>query len=268
MTQRQFKTGINRSKTQDARAKLTQGNRKKRRAVTVAKKRQPKFGNVRTGGFVGMNKKFVDSANTGTALTAPTDASGGEIDATYIVVAEVMGQLVGVGAGAGENLRVGSDITLLSLQIKGVVTCVAQTDQTAGDPPTHVFLAVVLDTQTNGAQLNSEDVFQNTSGVAVLAASPVRDMEHSKRFKVLKTWEMVFDHNTMTYDGTNIETNGMLQTFDCYIPLDIRQQYITNTNSQAVASVSDNSLHLIGYCSSTTLAPTVAYNCRARFVDA
>ena len=36
--------------------------------------------NVRTAGFLGIERKFYDTALTATALTASTDASGGEVD--------------------------------------------------------------------------------------------------------------------------------------------------------------------------------------------
>lgn len=42
---------------------------------------------------------------------------------------------------------------------------------------------------------------------------------------------------------------------------------VTFTNTTAdVANVADNSLHLIGFCTSTNFGPTLSYNSRMRFV--
>lgn len=247
-------------------AGLKQGGRsyrKRRRVTTAPKKAVPKY-NRRTGGYVGMVRKYVDSWNTGTALTAPTDATGAEIDATSAGPI-ALSQLCGVIVGAGEVGRTGDKVRWTSLQLTGTVTCSPQVDQTALDVGTKVYLAVVLDTQSNGAQLNSEDVYTNPSATASLAASPLRDMERSKRFKVLKVMTHDFAPPAVAYDGTNIEQGGLIWSFDCFINMDIITQYFNTTNQ--VASVLDNSFHLIGYTNSTLLAPTVQYNCRGRFID-
>lgn len=209
--------------------------------------------------------KYVDSFNTGTALASPTDASGGELDAS-IAGPTALGALVGVFSGATETGRIQNDIILTSLQIKGTVTCDAQANQTATDIGTRVFLAVVLDTQTNGVQLSSEDVFTNPSATASLAASPLRNMLNTKRYRVLKIWEMDFNNPSISFDGTNMEQSGMVMPFECYIPMELRVQYNTG-NTGIVSGIVDNSLHMIGYTSSTALAPTIQYNCRARFND-
>ena len=48
-------------------------------------------------------------------------------------------------------------------------------------------LALVLDMQTNGATISSENVYKNVSASGALAASPFRNLQFIKRFKVLKT---------------------------------------------------------------------------------
>lgn len=244
-------------------ADLRKGNRKKRRVVKAPVKKRPRY-NIRTGGYVGVAKKYVDTWNTGTAMVAPTDAAGGELDATGVTVG-ALSQLLGIVQGDGPTFRDGENVRWTSIQLQGTVTCAPQVDQTAIDVGTKVFLALVLDTQTNAAQLNSEDVYSNPSASAANAPHPLRDMQRTKRFKVLRTWTHEFMPPAVSYDGTNIEQGGLIWSFDCYINLDITQQYVSN--SSVISSIQDNSFHLIGYTNSTALAPTVQYLCRGRFSD-
>lgn len=256
---------MSKRKTYQGRKGDRSGNRKKRR-YTAPKKKTPRY-NIRTGGFIGMNVKYADSWNTGTALTAPTGATGGEIGGT-IAGTGAVSQLVGISQGTGESQRIGNEVRYSSLYLTGNVSCASQVDQTALDVGTKVFLALVLDTQTNGAQLNSEDVYSNPSATALLAANPIRNMEQSKRFKVLKTWRHSFEPPAVSYDGANIEQGGLTWDFECFLDMDIPQQHKLVAATGVVSDVVDNSFHLIGFTNSTQLAPTVYYNCRARYVDA
>ena len=138
-----------------------------------------------------------------------------------------------------------------SIQISGIVNIAAQANQTAADAASLVFLALVLDKQTNGAQLNSEDVYHNQGADGVLAACPLRDMNRSTRFQVLKTWRMQFDQPNMSFDATNVEQGGAAKYFECYVKLDQKVEFTASAGT--VADISDNSLHMIGYTSNTGL---------------
>lgn len=237
---------------------------KKKRTFTTPKKKQPKT-NLRTGGYTGVSKKYVDSWNTGTAIPNNTTCASGEIDASTGVGA--LSQLCGVIASASETGRTGDKVRYTSLHVTGTVSCAAQADQTSTDVGTKVYVAIVLDTQTNGVQLNSEDVFTNPSATATLCANPIRDMQYSKRFKVVKTKKFYFDNPSITWDGTNIEQSGFCQDLDMYVNLDVIQQYTDANGTGLVTGVLDNSFHLIAFTNSTALTPTIQYNCRARFID-
>lgn len=244
----------------------TKPNRtRKKRRVTAKKKSRPRT-NVRTGGFTGLNKKYVDTYCKGFAITSPTDASGGEVDIFSVVGGEVQADhFTPCTLQSTETGRTSDEIRILSLQLKGTVTCAAQANQTEADIGTKIYMAIVLDTQTNGSRISSEEVFENPSALALNAASPLRDMQRTKRFTVVKSWELEFDNPSLTYDGTNIEQSGLIKSFDCYINMDIVQQWISS--SYAISNINDNSLQFIAYTSSTALAPTIQFNARVRFVD-
>ncbi len=212
----------------------------------------------RTGGFTGIERKFYDTSLVAAALTAPTDSSGGEHDESTTICLNSMTQ------GDGESQRDGRKATIQSTFVKGFIDVPRQINQTAGDGASKVYIALVLDTQTNGAQLNSEDVFTNDSANATLAASPLRQMQFTQRFRILDTAEMVFQGPNIAYDGTNLEQQGEQQAFHLSSNLEFSTQYSGTTES--VANITDNSLHIIAFTNNVGLAPTISYNARVRFV--
>ncbi len=214
----------------------------------------------RTGGFTGIERKFYDTKNTGTALIAPTNAAGGELDESATVCLNTIVQ------GDGENQRDGRVATINSCYVKGIIN-IAEAAAATGDPSTKIYLALVLDTQTNGAQLNSEDVFTNHSATGALASSPMRQMQFTQRFRVLDTFECDMGNpNAFNETGATggAHQMGLVQAFSLSSNLTFRTQYSGTT--ETVANITDNSLHVIGYCSNVVLAPTVFYNARVRFV--
>ena len=130
-----------------------------RARVGLVRGRALAIANARTAGFLGLEKKFFDTAVAMVALTAPTDAAGGEIDPTALPGAVAC--LNAMAQGDGEQNRDGKKVVLKSVQVKGFVQKLGGELAAGPDSGTKVFVALVLDTQTNGAQLNSEDVFKN-----------------------------------------------------------------------------------------------------------
>ncbi len=212
----------------------------------------------RTGGFTGIERKFYDSMLQGASLTAPTDASGGEHNPSATIGLNTMTQ------GDGEEQRDGRKATIQGVFVKGVITCANQINATAGDAATKVYIALVMDTQTNGALLNSEDVFKNKGAAIATAASPMRNMQFTQRFRILDTFECVMQNPNMAYDGTNVETQGLNEPFQLSSNLEFSTQYSGTTED--IANITDNSVSIIAYCSNLDLVPKISYNARVRFV--
>ncbi len=215
--------------------------------------------NTRIGGFLGIELKFYDTSLVGNAITAPTDASGGEQDPSATVLFNTVVQ------GDGESNRDGRQIIMKSLGIRGNISVASQINQTAIDAAPIVFMALVHDTQTNGATVNSEDVFKNGSGSAVCAANPFRNLQFVKRFRVLKSKTIKLHQMESTYDGTNIEEGGYTIPFSMFVDLKSMTVNYSGT-TETVANITDNSLHLIAYTTSVSQAPQMNYNARLRFV--
>jgi len=128
-----------------------------------------------------------------------------------------------------------------------------------------IFVALVLDKQTNGAQLNSEDVFKNTGASATTASNPTRNLLFANRFQVLKEWKMCMKPPVVGYDGTNMEVWGSSERFEGFLNLELPVNFNSGTTA-SVANVIDNSLHIIAFCNGTGLDPKISYNARIRFM--
>ncbi len=213
---------------------------------------------ARTGGFTGIERKFYDTHLDDATLTAPTDASGGEHNPSAAIC------LNSITQGDGEEQRDGRKCTVQSVFVKGIVNCAIQQNASSGDDGTKIYIALVLDTQTNGALLNSEDVFKNESGVGKLAGSPMRNMQFTQRFRILDTAELTLQNPNISWDGTNIEQQGLVEPFQLSSNVSFNTLYSGTTED--IANITDNSLSIIAYCSSISLIPKLFYNARVRFV--
>lgn len=216
--------------------------------------------NLRTAGFLGIEKKFYDLVRASYSITAPTDATGGEADPA------ASGALSTPQQGDGEQNRDGKRIIAKSLILKGTITRPAMADQTAAPAGQKVFLALVLDTQTNAAQMNSEDCFKNGGIGATGNVALTKNLLFANRFKILKS--QVFDMTAplASYDGTNIEVGGRVVSFDWFVKLNNLPINFNSGTTAVVTNVIDNSIHLIAFATSTSPQCTLDYQSRMRFI--
>jgi len=240
------------------------GPRPAQRAAAAARAKNRQIANARTGGLLGVEVKFLDAPKTATALTAPTDATTGMHDPSSIVT----GCLSAPAQGDGPTNRDGARIAIKSIYVNGMLTVAAQADQTGADHAGVVFIALVLDKQTNAAQMTSELCFTNQNAAAASASCPQRNMSYTKRFDVLKTKTIRLPMPTIAFDGTNIEQSGYHLPWKLKkrFPEGLKVQFAASSTTADVANVIDNSLHIIAYTTNTSLAPNILYNSRMRFV--
>lgn len=209
--------------------------------------------NVRTGGFMDLERKFVDYDIAADAFTNVW--AGGEMeDATAL-------SLSAVAQGNGESQRDGRVYHIHSCHVKGFFSIAATESQTAPIADQVARIALVWDTQTNGAQLNAEDVF-----LTVTAGQDInswRNLQFSKRFIVLKD-KIVKIHVPSTNEGgPNLFSNGFIQ-----VPFKINKTFKTpikircSGTTAAIASITDNSLHFIGTATGPQVLMTYASRCR------
>lgn len=216
--------------------------------------------NARTAGFLGIEKKFYDTSLVAATLTDTGAMTGMEHNPTATVC------LNSVVQGDGESNRDGRKMVMKYLSVHGTIFVSSYTNQTVAVGNVSVMIAIVLDQQTNGALLNSENVFANPSGSACTVSVPFRNLQYIQRFKVLKMLRFDMHNPQNVYDGTNIEASSAQRNFHINIPLnDISVNFSGTT--ETIANIVDNSISVIANASNaTTQVVNLTYNSRLRFV--
>lgn len=213
--------------------------------------------NLRTGGFLGIERKFLDTSKSSSLLQSSATCADGEQDPATVDCLNAPAQ------GDGESNRDGRQIAMDQITIRGKVGLAYQANLTQGSYSFPTFVALVLDTQANGATLSSENVYVNPSASAFMTTLCFRNLEYSKRFKVLRSEKIVLEPQTMSYDGTNIEASSVERDFEWNVDLKGMVVNYKGTGN-GIADITDNALHMIGFCDIDNTA-YLSYNSRLRF---
>lgn len=201
--------------------------------------------------------KHVDFTVTSDAFT--TVWAGGEMDPGTAL------SISSIDQGSGDSERVGLRVKLLDWEIKGFVSMPAVESNTTPLSDEIARIIVVLDTQTNIAQLNAEDVMDTISGTLDVNSFP--NWGRETRFEILedKTFEI---HRQQTNEGAiNLFACGIERIpFHCRgtfkPPMKVR---FNLTNGGTIADIIDNSIHVIG--TATNTAVQVNYRSRVTYID-
>lgn len=205
--------------------------------------------------------KFLDNSLVDTALVAATDWTGAELDPATTLC------LTAPAQGDTASSRDGKQIIAKSINVKGKVY-IPQTEL-QGSPPvgTEIFVALVLDKQTNNAQLNSEDVYSLVAANSGLNCRPLRNMNFAKRFKILKTEKFIFDNTAISHFAVDsFSKPARAIDFDWFVDLKDMKINFNSTTTGVIGNVLDNSVHVVGIANSTTEAPAISYQARFRFI--
>jgi len=209
--------------------------------------------NIRTAGFLGIETKFYDTRKAPTAFVTTT--AGAELDP-----AANASCLNAITQGDGESARDGKKCVLKSVEIHGVVTGTLKQDQADSKLPIIARVLLVWDKQTNGAQLNSEDVLKDDAGSDYLS---MRNLQYSSRFRILWDRTFVLQNSQSMTDGANTSSSvSQTRNFKIYKKLNIPVNFTGTTED--IANITDNSLHIIGVASITDAS--IEYYSRVRFV--
>lgn len=226
---------------------VTRNGHKRRRTPA----RRPKGTNARTGGFLGIENKFIDYSFSGDVVGTNDSA---EVDPA------TANSLSAMAIGDGESNRDGRKAVLTSIHVKGSMEYKAETNETVMPSARVAFIALLMDTQTNGAQFNSEDVYLPATNVEFAW----RNLQFTKRFKVIRTQQFVFDAPNAAFEGVStFATGGMMQTFQWDVPLQTAVQMGGST--AVVANIIDNSIHMLAFASNGNVF-SLKYESRCRFI--
>lgn len=238
---------------------MSRGRKRKAQPSKRKAKRSRVAKNARTGGFIGAEVKFKDETREADLQTAAT-AAGAIIDPSSEMC------LNGIAQGDGEDQRDGRRYSVTSLHIRGYVLFGAQAG--SGVTSDHVRLLLVQDTQTNAAQMTAANVLDTAITAVNLQTVLFRNLEYTKRFRVLKD---ITVYKPTTGLAGNQPTSGDVESNGCTLPIQIDHSFkspikVTCTGtSNTVASIADNSFHVIGI--SLNSGNKFRYVSRVRFVD-
>jgi len=247
-----------------------QGRTKVTRTVVVrAARRRPRYSglkyrrrNYRSSGFIAIETKFLDTTLVQNAITANANMTGAEQDPS----AGCTGCLTAPATGDGEQQKDGKQLIAKYLEI--ALKCGFASGEAVVNPlnAQQVLIAVVLDKQTNGAQLNSEDVWKNLGNTANGSVHALRNLLFGKRFRILKQMLIDLTPETLAASALNdFSWQGKERCYRWFIPLNNMKINFTAGTTADVANVLDNSVHIIAQTNNLAAAPYLSYNARFRF---
>lgn len=164
-----------------------------------------------------------------------------------------------IAIGTGPTNRVGNHILLHKLQMKYQL---GGNSANVGNKGGVVTVCVVMDTQTNKAALDTDNVWDTTFDHQL----SFRDLEHSGRFKILyqKTFTM---RVTSAVDSTTDETHWIPRYAKWYKTFKKPLKIDYDGSTGALTEQTQNSIHLLVSTDITDERVRFDASWRARFTD-
>lgn len=230
--------------------------RTKSKKRSSRKRRSSKSKNPSVGGFLGRELKFIET--TLEASQVDHFLAGNEHDpATFLC-------LNGIGQGNGVSQRIGSKYTIRRIIIRGGAYVTSTTATTQPTNRVEFLIALVQDRFTNGAQLESENVFSGAGDGFRQQTLP--DEENKVRYKILwmKQFMLLPQPSSNHGDGTTYDRDGVSAFWNVNKRVNIRVKCNSNTGN-TISAINDNSLHIVAYSNTAGSQHKIDYNCRLMF---
>ena len=159
--------------------------------------------------------------------------------------------------GAAANQRIGKEIKIVKLKIRGHFQYQIRNDVDAGVNPAAIRFGIFQDMQTNGVKADGNLVMTPTNQQAQ-APHTFQNIDNFGRFKVLKDKTILIQDPNMVGSDTIHDINGRQVNFKINLkfkqPITVR---FNNTNGGTVADIIDNSLHFFANCNAITATGNV-----------
>lgn len=204
--------------------------------------------------------KFLDCAWNAVTINETADGSGIEMQPS----AGCTNALSVPAQGDGESNRDGRKYTIKSIWLSGTINVIGNADEADAAAQFGYFAALVLDTQANGATINSEDVYLNPSSqTSAMLPQPLRNLQSSKRFRVLASQYIPPQGTYGITDGTS--TASLQAQAQPTVNLSWKGTLICDSigTTADVASASDNAVHLV-MCTGDNAIFTAAFSGKSR----
>jgi len=192
--------------------------------------------------------KYLDLYKTYTSLSNAPGLTGGMFNPDSLQIASVPDR------GSGPQNFSGRGVLIKNWSVKGTIGLAPVVAADSLPYGRLAFIALVLDTKTNGSQCNSEDIFTDVIGSDVAMCTPMINMANSGRFIVLarKTIELNVKTHTNEYEPgipSTYQTCGVIKPFEFFVPLNLTVAYKAFDSGSPITNVIDNSLHVVAFTS-------------------
>lgn len=236
---------------------------------------RPGYGSVARarGAAVTGEMKYFDADRSAVAITATTGTwpagtimdPGTTINLGSAAVANPL-CLFCPTVGAALNQRIGRKVRVMKVKIHWTINVPQQAVAANADGAAKVRMFLVLDMQTNAAQMTSALLLQDATN-ADTTINTFQNPNNFGRFRVLKEKVVNIGNASMTGAAAAIEQSGMIYSGKMTVNLNGLVVDFNATNGGTVADIIDNSLHIIIGANFVSLAPTFAYYVRTCFKE-
>jgi len=208
--------------------------------------------NARAGGFQDIENKFIDYELSNTAFSATWSTME---DSTADCIS-------GVATGDTESSRDGRVMWINSVHVRGQALIAASEAQAAPLNTLNGVAMLILDTQTNSAQLTGTQVMDEGQTTDVYS---FRNLQNTSRFKVLATQRFNLLPSLVNEGAVDSFASGKVSSpiFEWNVKFKKPVKVIHDGATATIASITDNSLHVIGVADSASLL--LSYQSRVRF---
>ncbi len=247
---------------------MTKRRRNNGNGRTFTKKTKQTFrrklgGGARTGGFLGLELKFLDCAWNSVVVSASTDGANGEMQPSSGCT-----NAISVPAqGDGESQRDGRKYVMKSVWVSGIIATSASAAEAGADDIYGYYFALVLDTQCNKATIVSENVYDNPSTISIgILPQPLRNLENSSRYRILAS-QYVAPGGAYAFNDA-AATASISNQVGPTVNLSWRGSINVETagTTADVASATNNAIHVLAYAGGTQLTPVFIGKSRMRFM--
>lgn len=171
--------------------------------------------------------------------------------------------------GAALNQRIGRKVKVLKIKLLCTLSIAPQAAQNAADTSSNIRLMLVMDQQTNAAQMTGAQLM-NDASTGSTTVNSFQNPNNFGRFRVLKEKRFAMANPNMTGSPTtgDVISDGLKRVFKINVtfknPVEV---HFNATNGGTVADIVDNSFHVVAATDSTALAPLLSYYSRVCYKE-
>lgn len=211
-------------------------------------------------------RKYFDTTYSAALVAATTSWASCEVDpATKLT-------LFCPTSGSGISNRVGRKCNVSTIRVRGCISTTYRGAQSYVNGPIFVRLLLVLDMQTNGAQLNAEDVM-NAPGTADALHVGLTHMNLANlgRYRILKDYHVILQPSIAASEGSistvSYSHNGLRFNISKKFkkPLTV---HFNSVDGGTIADIVDHSFHVIAQVSDSSTNAKLNYESRVVYTDA